>query len=174
MTGEEFINKHEHYIKGIARKLSSEFFDDLVSVGKRKLLDLFLANPSIEWNGFIYKKVKGAMHDELRRLRWFKRSNKGYIMLYLEDTELSNNIDALISKNDMEIEFQKAMNKMLSEREKKVLLKIFWERETLKDIAVALGVNESRVSQIKKGALKKLRKYFEEYREVSNGVHGKE
>ncbi len=64
-------------------------------------------------------------------------------------------------KNDLKEKLVKALMK-LSEKERLVLNLYFYEELTLKEIGEILEISESRVSQIRSQAMKKLKKYFKE------------
>ena len=64
-------------------------------------------------------------------------------------------------KNDLKEKLAQAIEK-LSDKEKLVLSLYFYEELTLKEIGEILSISESRVSQIRSSAMKKLKKYFHE------------
>ena len=55
-----------------------------------------------------------------------------------------------------------AMEK-LSDREREIVRKYFWDKDTLAEIGEDLGVSRSRIHQIIKKSLKKIKKELEKY-----------
>ena len=64
-------------------------------------------------------------------------------------------------KNELKEKLAKAIEK-LSDKEKLILSLYFYEELTLKEIGEILNISESRVSQIRSEAMKKLKRYFNE------------
>ena len=64
-------------------------------------------------------------------------------------------------KNELREKLAEAL-KRLSDKEKLVLSLYFYEELTLKEIGEILSISESRVSQIRSEAMKKLKRYFNE------------
>ena len=64
-------------------------------------------------------------------------------------------------KNELKEKLAKAIKK-LSDKERLILSLYFYEELTLKEIGEILNISESRVSQIRSEAMKKLKRYFNE------------
>lgn len=58
---------------------------------------------------------------------------------------------------------------LLTEKERKVVLLYYYEDLTLKEVAMVLGVSESRISQLHSKALEKMKKYLGKYFELLMG-----
>ena len=166
-------------------------FDELVNVGViglMKAIDNYDENKA-RFSTYAYIKIRGEILDFLRKLDFLPRNvrekvkngdledlrEEGALFLSLEEklfgedssaslgdrlvsSELSPE-DAVIVKEAKE-RLTEAIDK-LNDKEKLVLQLLFVEELDLKSVSQILGVSPSRVSQVKKEALKKLRAFLE-------------
>lgn len=80
-----------------------------------------------------------------------------------------NNGEEIVLKKDMQNIFSRALS-ILTEKERKVILFIYYEDLGCKEVSKVLGVTESRVSQIHTNALQKLREYLAEQEQIGTPI----
>ena len=80
-----------------------------------------------------------------------------------------NNGEEIVLKKDMQNIFSRALS-ILTEKEKTVILCIYYEDLGCKEVSKVLGVTESRVSQIHTNALQKLREYLAEQEQIGTPI----
>ena len=164
-------------------------FDELVNtgvIGLIKAIERYDSNRA-KFSTYAYIKIRGEILDYLRKLDFLSRSTREKLknngisdmkeeivaFLSIEEKLFGNSErytlkdilasdkpdpeDLLLKKEAKEI-LASAISK-LSEKEQLVLQLIFVEELDLKSISEILGVSVSRVSQIKSGAIKKLKKF---------------
>ncbi len=166
-------------------------FDELVNtgvIGLIKAIEKYDSNRA-KFSTYAYIKIRGEILDYLRKLDFLPRNVREKIKNG-ETSELREEIATLISieeklfgnseryfvKDTLVSDFPDPEEQVLreeakrvlssaisqlSEKEQLVLQLIFVEELDLKSIGEILGVSVSRVSQIKTGALKKLKKTLE-------------
>ncbi len=166
-------------------------FDELVNtgvIGLIKAIERYDSNRA-KFSTYAYIKIRGEILDYLRKLDFLPRSVREKLKngevselkeevatlisieeklfgnserYFVKDTLISDLPDPedLVMKNEAKQILASAISQ-LSEKEQLVLQLIFVEELDLKSISEILGVSVSRVSQIKTGALKKLRKTLE-------------
>lgn len=166
-------------------------FDELVNtgvIGLIKAIDRYDSNRA-KFSTYAYIKIRGEILDYLRRLDFLPRSAREKLknneisevkdevvaFLSLEERLFGNSEryalkDLLVSdepdpedlllRREAKENLASAISR-LSEKEQLVLQLIFVEELDLKSISEILGVSVSRVSQIKSGAIKKLKKFVE-------------
>lgn len=166
-------------------------FDELVNtgvIGLIKAIDKYDSNRA-KFSTYAYTKIRGEILDYLRKLDFLPRSVREKLKngevselkeevanlisieerlfgnserYFIKDT-LTSDLPApedLVLKDEAKRVLASAISQ-LSEKEQLVLQLIFVEELDLKSIGEILGVSVSRVSQIKTGALKKLKKTLE-------------
>lgn len=74
-----------------------------------------------------------------------------------------------ILKKEMQDILEKALS-ILTEKERQVILLVYYEDMTLKESASILGVTDSRVSQIHSKALEKMREYLSETEHLAKSI----
>ena len=166
-------------------------FDELVNtgvIGLIKAIERYDSNRA-KFSTYAYIKIRGEILDYLRKLDFLPRSVREKLKngevselkeevatlisieeklfgnserYFVKDTLISDLPDPedLVMKDEIKQILASAISQ-LSEKEQLVLQLIFVEELDLKSISEILGVSVSRVSQIKTGALKKLRKTLE-------------
>ncbi len=166
-------------------------FDELVNtgvIGLIKAIERYDSNRA-KFSTYAYIKIRGEILDYLRKLDFLPRSVREKLKngevselkeevatlisieeklfgnserYFVKDTLISDLPDPedLVMKDEAKQILASAISQ-LSEKEQLVLQLIFVEELDLKSISEILGVSVSRVSQIKTGALKKLRKTLE-------------
>ena len=167
-------------------------FNELVNtgvIGLIKAIDNYDSHKA-RFSTYAYIKIRGEILDYLRKLDFLPRNvreklkngeiseikNEAAVLVSIEeklfgnserytlkDTLASDNPepeDSLLIKEVKEL-LAEGISK-LSEKEQLVLQLVFLEELDLKSISGILGISVSRVSQIKTGALKKLRKFLED------------
>ncbi|WP_456455281.1 sigma-70 family RNA polymerase sigma factor [Thermovibrio sp.] len=162
-------------------------FDELVNtgvIGLMKAIDNYDSKKA-RFSTYAYIKVRGEILDYLRKLDFLPRSvrekvkngewegvkEEAVFFISLEEKLFSSpdspSFKDLLSSDlptpeqelllkDLKEKLVEAIDK-LSDREKLVLQLLFVEELDLKSVAEILNISVSRVSQIKGGALKKLR-----------------
>jgi len=166
-------------------------FDELVNtgvIGLIKAIEKYDSNRA-KFSTYAYIKIRGEILDYLRKLDFLPRSVREKLKngevselkeevatlisieeklfgnserYFIKDTLTSDLPDPedLVLKNEAKRVLASAISQ-LSDKEQLVLQLIFVEELDLKSIGEILGVSVSRVSQIKTGALKKLKKTLE-------------
>lgn len=163
-------------------------FEDLVNtgvIGLIKAIDNYDSKKA-KFSTYAYIKIRGEILDYLRKLDFLPRSVREKLkngaaseireevisLISIEEKLFGNSEryslkdvisseepepEELLLKEDAKRILSSAISK-LSDKEQLVLQLIFVEELDLKSISEILGVSVSRVSQIKTGALKKLKK----------------
>mgnify|MGYP000931806277 CR=1 FL=1 len=173
MNEQDIIKKYKPMIVKLARTLSLDYMDDLVGVGYNALITSYNNHKNrkskLPLNTYIYNKVKTAMRDELRRLLWFKRSKKGYSLTTLQEI-VTNDSEELLINRDTYLQLCDIMKNNLTQREQEIMRQIYWNGLTLLEVASYLQLKESRVSQIHKDILKKLKDAYERENSTNLGT----
>ena len=166
-------------------------FDELVNtgvIGLIKAIERYDSNRA-KFSTYAYIKIRGEILDYLRKLDFLPRSTREKVknneisdikdeivaFLSIEEKLFGNSErytlkdilvsdepdpeDLLLKREAKEI-LASAISK-LSEKEQLVLQLVFVEELDLKSISEILGVSVSRVSQIKSGAIKKLKNFVD-------------
>jgi len=178
MTAEErdeLITSHLWQVDSIARRLKGRLpsqieLEELKSAGHLGLVkaaDSFDPSRGVQFNTYAEPRIRGAMIDGLRALAsGYRDHRKGFKFISVLTESLSH-----ISAESLRVNAQKdgarahdAFLKspdfyiaQLTAREQQVVVAYFCEEKSLKEIGAQLGVTESRASQIKSGAVNKLR-----------------
>lgn len=166
-------------------------FEELVNTGVIGLIKAIEKYDSrkAKFSTYAYIKIRGEILDYLRKLDFLPRGVRGKLrngdiselreeivtLISIEEKLFENseryfvkdllssdvpNPEDQVLKEELKQVLAFAVSK-LSEKEQLVLQLIFVEELDLKSISEILGVSVSRVSQIKTGALKKLRQFLE-------------
>lgn len=126
-----------------------------VEEAKEKLRKTLLCNPSEEE---IAQELGLSLKDFRERKVEYTVTDQSNIQKFdLPDITNNTNPEVRLRQQEMRRILDEIM-KSLTEREKQVIILLFSEEMSATEIAEVLGVNESRVSQLKKAALKKLKK----------------
>lgn len=156
------INKYNPMIISIAKSLTKDFVDDLISVGRVALLKTvskFDKAKKTKLSTYLYMKIKSAMKDELRTLSFFKRNNKKYSIYYLEEIAEDSifiDVESLIMSREKSSNLLELIND-LPIREKEILILIYWNGMTKEEVARYLGVSNARITMLVNDALNKLK-----------------
>ncbi len=126
-----------------------------------KLSTKFMREPTEEE---IAKELKISVDEVFEALR--HKENSHYLSYsdiepFLKDVKDIFDPQLNAIKRDLKEKLAIAISK-LTDKEKIVLNLYFYEELTLKEIGEVLEISESRVSQIRSEAMKKLKKYFKE------------
>jgi RNA polymerase sigma factor for flagellar operon FliA len=168
--------------------------DDLISCGVLGLAEAwerYDSSRGVAFEAFAIPRVKGAIIDAIRASDWVPRKARQRARLTGEpvavlvsidekrggDSDSSTTADRLADKDadqpgnelfaaESRRELVGSLNK-LPERERMIVTLHYFEKVALQDIARALGVTESRVSQLHTRALRMLRAALEEAESVS-------
>lgn len=155
-------------VLSLATQLDKEHSHNLVSVGIIMLIECskdFDKTKKTKFSTFIYKKIKGAMLNELKRDSWFKRTKRELVMLSLDDVEDSvvvNDAEEIILEREKSGIVQELLSK-LEPKDREVIKLIYWNGMTHIEVAYTLGISEGRVSQVHKSILALLKKELREY-----------
>ncbi len=135
---------------------------DIVSRGNRKLikdiekveeeyLAKYNAPPSYEY-------LAEVLDVDVEKIKKAKAASEIYSVMPIEEQlNYFDNVNKKIEEEEL-IEHIKKILTTLSEKEQLVIQLYYFEELSLKEIAEILGLTESRVSQIHKSVIKKLRK----------------
>lgn len=161
----EQLTKLRPLIKYLSRKLSkldNDIYDDLLIVGEvtcLKFLGLFDKTKNTKLSTFLYNKIEGAMKDELKtKYNFFgRKSTENPIPISDVENTLSYDIEEFLIKKDESSELKKLLE-TLPEDERNILYLKYWEDCTFVEIAKQINMKESRVFQIHKKLIRKLKK----------------
>ena len=162
MTDKEIIDLYKPMVITMANSLNPypSMIDDLVSIGLNVVLlkaKTYNKKKSL-FSTYTNKRILGAMKDEIRRTKWFKRYKVEESTQIILFDELDLVIDPTEKMNSI-IDIKFAMQ-FLSEREYKVInLRYFYGYKNI-EIAKKLGLTEGLTSQAHTRALKKMRKHL--------------
>ncbi len=162
MNNKDIIEKYKLVIHFLARSLSREFMDDLTVVGNNSLLkaaETFDNQRKTKFMTYAFKNIKNAMRRELRRLSIFKSSEKSstvFSLSEINEKDLQCNIEELILNREKAGTLKEAI-KTLEYPYKDTIIMIYWNGLSLVETGKFLGVGSSRVAQIHKEALEKLK-----------------
>ncbi len=173
------------FVKQIAgqfeRKLPVSYRGDLYGfgvVGLFNAIDRFDVSLGYRFETFSYRRICGAMNDGLRDFDWLPRNARRFPERALQkvvcvdfqsrpdhgpsfqDRFADPDSYAALERLDLEGDYEEVAEAIaldLEPRERIVILAHYFERRTLADIGRELGVTESRVSQIHRQALRRLR-----------------
>ena len=157
-------------------------YDDLVVVGSMGLLqaiDTYDQAKQVVFTTYAYKRIHGAMIDELRAIDWVPRkirqemkgsdNPKWTMMVSLQAILAHKNFrhegDLLIRSEKTCLaewamyagETKFLLRRYLGERLASVVIAYYYDHQTMKEIAAERGVCESRVSGLMKEAMEMLR-----------------
>ena len=147
------------------------------SIGLMDAIDRFDPNVGVKFETYGSRRINGAMGDGLRTLSYFPRGAEKRASRVIEkivpvdfqsamtadgarlDETLSDRLeegpDALTDLASDHLEVVKALTG-LTERERLVITQHYYLKKPLKEIGQLLGVTESRICQIHRGALSML------------------
>lgn len=173
------------FVKRIAsqleRKLPSAYRGDLYGfgvIGLFNAIERFDVSLGYRFETFSYRRICGAMNDGLRAFDWLPRDARrlpGRALQKvvcvdfqaasdygrsIQDSFADPDSDAVLERLDLEGDYEEvaeAIASGLTPRERTVILAHYFERRNLADIGRELGVTESRVSQLHRQALSRLR-----------------
>jgi RNA polymerase sigma factor (sigma-70 family) len=174
LEDKKILEQYRNLIHKLAWNVSKleSIHDDLVNIGNQCFLTLMKKyKPLINWgesvSGYVKKRITDQMRSEVVKMSWFRKFRGKYRMYYFNDTETFINYlpELIIDPNEIILnrsKFDYLINKLknFSPVEKQIIYLIYWESLTIKEIGIKLNFSESRISQIHKGALKKLKKEF--------------
>ena len=166
----------------LERKLPSSYRGDLYGFGVIGLFDAiekFDVNLGYRFETYSYRRIRGAMSDGLRYFDWLPRSARRrparalQTVVCVDFQTRSNNGPSIqdsfadpdsglaFERLDLEGDYEEVAEAIaldLEPRERAVIFAYYFERRTLADIGRELGVTESRVSQLHRHALGRLRR----------------
>jgi RNA polymerase sigma factor for flagellar operon FliA len=181
------IVEHVALVTQIAQRLSARLppqvdIDDLVASGHVGLCDAaaaFDAARGVPFGAYARRRIVGAMLDYLRESDPLTRGDRARvkdgtlhhfeIQLHLDDAVhvRAHRLDEMASDAEsqdvtlarlLQAQHVRGVVATLPERERFVIESYFWHHQSLADIGTALGVGESRASQLKTRACDRLRR----------------
>lgn len=177
MTREELIVEHYARVRQIAAQVMRANrprgldYGDLVSVGVIGLIDAidrYDPQRNACLDTFLKYRVRGAMQDLIRDQcgRGGARASRK-MALQLEPSFFARLQGSFPSPEqkciaDNALEVLAAGLKELPARERLILRELYWDETITDDIAAGMGLSQSRITQVKFIALKRLRAYLTE------------
>lgn len=164
------IEDYKPMIIKLAYSLSRDFADDLIEVGITKLLTLeekYDITKNTKFSTYAYSRIKGAMKDTLRHIQWFNRNQKDLSMVYISDLDEDLFIDDsenLILLREKTSSLLEAVDS-LPRRQRELIKLYYWNGMSFFEIACFFGISDSRVSQLHKQALSKLKEKLSDTKE---------
>lgn len=151
-----------NYLRKLPGFIKTTDQDDLMNIARMEFIQTFrawnpLANPMI-WP-FAYSRINGAMRDHIRYLTkadpsrvysWVTDAAYMYIAMNKNQSEFSGRVEEKVTLTE-------AM-KNLNEVERKIVSLKIVKDLTLIDIGTEVGLSESQVSRLYRGAVEKLKK----------------
>jgi RNA polymerase sigma factor for flagellar operon FliA len=177
ITTEELVEKYKNLIVNIALSLNKDYSEDLVSIGMIVLLENLPQYDSKrgKFSTFIYKRIKGAMLQELNKKGWKlrRKGEKGEDpekpeekktslkqMVSFDNMEtydsIAENLEDTVIRREKSAVLKNLMAD-LPEKEQLVLKLIYWNGMTYLEVASYLKVRESWIASLHKKILKKLK-----------------
>lgn len=156
MNRERIILDHMSLVKKIAYRLSGRYCDheDVVSAGMVGLIqcaDKFDPDKNASFVTFAWRRIRGAMFDEIKK--------PDVTFVDIDDLPLADSRDFLneLIIHNASQQIQKAMAR-LTDKQRFVLCKYFFEDLTMREIGELIGRSESAVSLVYTAAIRRLRK----------------
>lgn len=151
------VEEYIPMITKIAYSLNSILAEDLITVGKMAVIEAvnsFDDTKKTKLSSYLFMKIKYAMQDELRKIG----DKKGIELVTLKEGEAESAIDVeeLILSREKTAKLKELMEK-LKPRERKIIELMYWNGMTLMEVACHIKLKESRVAQIHKEIITKLR-----------------
>jgi RNA polymerase sigma factor for flagellar operon FliA len=180
----QVLADHLTNIERIARKITGRFTDTsiiegLISTGSAALWQaskVYKTGRQTSLWQFAYKSVRGSMIDELRKMDHLSRDTRrkvnehdidhlSWALLFPCDLETTIYPDDKYDPEKTLIQQERELMGLqaldcLRDNERRVIHKYYFDDLILVDIAQELGISESRVCQIKRSALSRLRNYI--------------
>lgn len=186
MTPEELVRTHLPLLRRVAaqqrrpRMLPMYELEDLAQMGFRGLVqasERFDPAVGVKFSTFAYRRIRGAIIDELRRRDWVPRQVRasgeetpiigslswpaptpnGMDGDVLEVGDLIEGPAAPLDEGLERADLHAALRRLLDERELTVIVGSYFRGLRLAVVADEMGLTESRVCQIRQKALAKLR-----------------
>lgn len=143
----------------------SVHYEDLKSAAYLGLVDAarkFDDKRNVAFHSYAKMRIIGEMQDYLRQLAWGPRHNIKSVYSIEDD---------MFSKTyKLPSEFFQKVTKSLNKLEKSIIMMYYVEELSLKEIGLKIGVSESRVSQLLKGAKESIKDnldYSEAFDEIA-------
>jgi RNA polymerase sigma factor for flagellar operon FliA len=149
--------------------------DDLLAAGVYGLVDSLRRNGGDQGAGFAWyarTRIRGAVLDELRAQDWLGRrarermaggeGQQAHLVSFEDEGDLAGGDDPCeLAEASSQRRALAAALLRLSDRERAVVRRYYFDGARLKDIAQELGLSEPRVSQILARAVARLRELLE-------------
>lgn len=167
-------------------------YDDILSLSSVALIEgieKYRLNRKVPFKAFVYPRIKGKILNEIRRLNKGRSFNTGFgacnigaessigafsdiadiveytiFSFYTHVLENSSNNDTVYNEYSNSELTKKvlAIVEMLPQNEKYVIESFYFERLKMYEIAIQLSITTSRVSQIHKNAIYRIKTIFSE------------
>jgi RNA polymerase sigma factor (sigma-70 family) len=152
-------------VRSIANKYISKCprnieLGDLYSAGTIGLIDAISKFDRKRENKFVtyaYRRILGAMMDEVRKIRGIPRYALGLKFVRFDNFHVANNDHSAMLEKLENVEFLRKNCKNITKREMKILRFYFFCDLSCSAIGKKLGVTEGRIWQIIQGTLAKIR-----------------
>lgn len=174
-TIDDRITEWTPLVVAIAKRYAAEtrtwrLLDDYIHDARLALWDAlrtYEVSSGMSLKNFIWKRVKWAMQEILRNDS--QSRHKYYVMPFCDLNEslkrwIDNRCDDPCAVSNLEAEDRARMiqgyvyDGVLNDTERRVIVLIYWHGMFMRDIGDLIGVTESRISQIHKAAIGKLRR----------------
>lgn len=160
----QLITDNIQFAKNVARQRHKKTpfvgYDEIESAAYMGLVEAAKKyDPELndEFAAYAYPRIVGAIRDYLRELRWGSRSNPLTVaQVHVYEEELCQREE---SRND---EFFDKVTFKLSKTNKTVMKQYYVEELKIREIAIVMGVNESRVSQVLSESRSKLKQSWQD------------
>jgi len=188
MGMDDFICKYMGIVRIVAKRIFLNNYnygfeyEDLVNEGVKGIYNairLFDFDKNISFQTFLEFKVRGAILDFIRSYNYLARTH--YVKLKKDDKDIRiiflgeysidelfkkeiiyDNFEDIVNKHinieKINIILKKVINYYLTERQRKVIIKYYFENKTLLQISNELQINETTASFHRKKAINKLKK----------------
>lgn len=162
MTIQKIASKEWRKKPNIAAKFE---FQDLIGygyVGLMEALRKFKKDKGFQFDTFAQYRIRGAMLDGLRN----RKKNQEFDFVPLSEINIDDIVmerpiqKEPIYQNEIKKQLKEIMNESLSKIEFSILYSLYFLNKTQKEISKENMISESRISQIHKKAILKLRNFL--------------
>lgn len=156
------IEEYRPLVINLALKVDKTKVKDLIPVGIIALIkcaEEFDETKGIKFSTFAYKKIKGAMKNEIIDKSWFKRVKNNLTMISINEVEdylIEDNLEDIIIDREKSGILQNIID-TLDENEKEIIKMVYWNGMSIVEVAYSLGLKRSRVCQMHKDILDKIK-----------------
>ena len=163
----ELVEANLDFVRRVAEQVKRKLpagtmdLDDLFQEGVIGLMTAaskYDSSQNDNFEGYAYPRVRGAMLDSLRRRHWYNLTAPQLLDGALPPDPIAfDEAESDIERNQRAAILERAEDLELKGRELLIVIRYYHQEQSEAAIALALAISESRVGQIRRHALAKLR-----------------